>query len=73
MGLFDISEEKKRAKMIRKEGKKLRKALVGVGVDKRFADEFLEEYLQNMERACIERDAYKAARMHIQSSIAICH
>ena len=27
MGLFDISEEKKRAKRIRKEGKQLRKAL----------------------------------------------
>ena len=69
MGLFDISEEKKRAKTIRKEGKVLRKELLGAGVEKRFVDEFLEEYLLSIERACIEQDSYKKAKKHIQSCV----
>ena len=67
MGLFDVSEEKKRAKEIRKEGKELRKKLVAAGMEKRTADEFLEEYIACLETACIERDEYKNARIHMKT------
>lgn len=67
MGLFDVSEEKKRAKEIRKEGKELRKKLVTAGMEKRTADQFLEEYIACLETACLERDAYKNARIHMKT------
>lgn len=71
MGLFDISEEKKRAKEIRKEGKELKKELLTAGMEKRMLDAFLEEYLTCLEAACIERDNYKNARMHMKSCMGI--
>lgn len=71
MGLFDISEEKKRAKEIRKEGKELRKELLSAGMDKRSVEDFLEEYLSCLEVACIERDNYRSAREHMKSCMKI--
>ena len=71
MGLFDISEEKKRSKEIRKEGKELRKALLSAGMEKRMVETFLEEYLVCLEAACAERDAYKNARNHMESCMRI--
>lgn len=69
MGLFDVSEEKKRAKEIRKEGKSLRKDLLAAGMDKKKLDTFLAEYLTCLEAACIERDSYKSARQKMKFCI----
>ena len=71
MGLFDFSEEKKRAKEIRKEGKVLRKELLSAGLEKKMLDVFLEEFLVCLEAACIERDKYKNARGHMKSCMDI--
>lgn len=73
MGLFDNNEEKKRAKEIRKEGKGLRKDLLNAGLDKRRVDTFLEEYLPSLERACVEREAYQNARLHMESCMELIH
>lgn len=70
MGLFAVSDEKKRAKEIRKEGKVLRKDLLKAGLEKKMVDVFLEEYLASLERACMEQQNYKDARLHMQSCIS---
>ena len=69
MGLFDVSEEKKCAKMIRKEGKALRKDLIKAGLDKKQVDAFLEEYLETLELAWIEQKRYKTARTYMKTCI----
>ena len=71
MGLFDVSEEKRRAKEIRKEGKELRKDFLGADLEKRFVDSFLEEYLPCLEQACATQEAYKSARAHMKSCMQI--
>ncbi len=71
MGLFDVSEEKKRAKEIRKEGKFLRKELLTSGLDKKWVDSFLEEFFSCLERAYAERLAYESARRHTESCLQI--
>ena len=49
MGLFDVSEEKKRAKEIKKEGKILRKWILLSGLDKKQVDSFMDEFLLCVE------------------------
>ena len=71
MGLFDVSEEKKRAKEIRKEGKNLRKWLVVCGLDKKWAESFMEEFLACVEQGAVQQENYREARAHMESGLGI--
>ena len=65
MGLFEVSEEKRRAKEIRKEGKELRKSLLTAGLEKKYVDIFLEEYLACVEHGTSQKEVYQKARGHM--------
>lgn len=71
MGLFEISEEKRRAKEIKKEGKNLRKWILLSGVDKKSADAFMDEFLTCLEQGICQRDYYYAARAHMESCLKV--
>ena len=71
MGLFDISEEKRRAKEIKKEGKNLRKWIVLSGLDKKQVDAFMDEFLACVEQGACQKDSYYKAREHMESGLAI--
>ena len=71
MGLFDVSEEKRRAKEIKKEGKNLRKWIVLSGLDKKWADAFMDEFLACVEQGACQQDSYRSARMHMESGLKV--
>lgn len=71
MGLFEVSEEKKRAKEIKKEGKSLRKAILASGLDKKQVDTFLEEFLCCVEQGLSLKEQYTSAKAHMESSLSV--
>lgn len=71
MGLFEISEEKKRAKEIRKEGKNLRKLILSSGLEKKQMDIFLEEFLYCVEQGACQQEQYYSAKAHMESCLEI--
>lgn len=71
MGLFEISEEKRRAKEIKKEGKNLRKWILLSGVDKKQTDAFMDEFLACLEQGICQRDNYYSAREHMESGLRV--
>ena len=71
MGLFDVSEEKRRAKEIKKEGKNLRKWLVACGLDKKWAESFMDEFLACVENGAIQQENYRLARGHMEASLKV--
>lgn len=71
MGLFDVSEEKKRAKEIKKEGKNLRKWILLSGLDKKQVDAFMDEFLECVEQGACQKDNYHSARMHMESCLTV--
>ena len=71
MGLFDVSEEKKRAKEIKKEGKMLRKWILLSGLDKKQVDSFMEEFLACVEHGVCRKAEYLSAKAYMESSLWI--
>lgn len=71
MGLFEVSEEKKRAKEIKKEGKNLRKQILASGLDKKQMDAFLEEFLYCVEQGASLKEQYVLAKAHMNSCLEI--
>lgn len=71
MGLFDVSEEKRRAKEIKKEGKTLRKWILLSGLDKKQVDFFMDEFLACVEQGACQQDNYHSARAHMESSLKV--
>lgn len=71
MGLFDVSEEKKRAKEIRKEGKILRKWVLLSGLDKKQVDSFMEEFLACVEQGVNQQENYRSARAHMEAACSV--
>lgn len=71
MGLFEISEEKRRAKEIKKEGKNLRKWIQLSGVDKKQTEAFMDEFLICLEQGICQRDRYDSARAHMASCLKV--
>ena len=71
MGLFDVSEEKKRAKEIKKEGKMLRKWVLLSGLDKKQVDSFMDEFLSCVEQGVCRKAEYLSARAYMESSLWI--
>ena len=71
MGLFEVSEEKKRAKEIKKEGKMLRKWILLSGLDKKQVDSFMDEFLCCVEQGVCQKANYLSARAYIESCLWI--
>lgn len=70
MGLFDVSEEKKRAKEIKKEGKILRKWILLSGLDKKQVDSFMDEFLLCVEQGINHQENYRSAKAHMQACLS---
>jgi len=71
MGLFDVSEEKKRAKEIKKEGKTLRKWVLLSGLEKKQVDAFMDEFLACVELGICQQDNYRAAKAHMKACLSV--